>query len=68
LKHFNLDIPIHWVFETIIRLQISQAWLATHFKSKETLENFQHNHRVFEMAVQIVQFACLLQNNEATNQ
>ncbi|CAG7932026.1 unnamed protein product [Penicillium olsonii] len=66
LDHFNLDVPIHWVFATIIRLQLSQAWLAVHFHSREDPQLFQHNDSAFEMAVEIVQFAYLLQTNEAT--
>ncbi|CAG8143197.1 unnamed protein product [Penicillium salamii] len=67
LNHFNLEIPIHWVFATIIRLQLSQAWLAAHFHSGQD-QSFQHNDSVFETAVEIVQFAYLLQTNEATTQ
>lgn len=68
LDHFNLDIPIHWVFATIVRLQLSQAWLAAHFQSGQDPQLLRHDDRVFEVAVEIVQFAFLLQNNEATSQ
>jgi hypothetical protein len=70
LDHFNLDIPIHWVSATIVRLQLSKSWLAAHFQSSTdphgTISS--HDDRVFEMAVEIVQFAYLLQTNEATSQ
>ncbi|KAK9851300.1 Fungal transcriptional regulatory protein [Penicillium brevicompactum] len=68
LDHFNLDIPIHWVFATIVRLQLSQAWLAAHFQSGQNPQILRHDDRVFQMAVEILQFAYLLQTNEATSQ
>jgi hypothetical protein len=68
LNHFDLDIPIQWVFATIIRLQLSQLWLSVHFQSGEGSQDFQHDDRVFEMAVEVLQFAYLLQTNEATAQ
>jgi hypothetical protein len=71
LDHFNLDIPIHWASATIIRLQLSKSWLSAHFKSptaNPSERKSSHGDSVFEMAVEIVQFAYLLQTNEATSQ
>ncbi|KAJ5770702.1 uncharacterized protein N7511_002753 [Penicillium nucicola] len=72
LDHFNLDIPIHWASATIVRLQLSKSWLAVHFMSSPSPNSPgtipSHDDRVFEMAVEIVQFAYLLQTNEATLQ
>lgn len=69
IDYFNLDIPIHWVVATIVRLQLSKAWLATHFQSEESdVKTYRHNDRVFETAVELVQFSYLLQTNEGTSQ
>ncbi|KAJ5359861.1 hypothetical protein N7517_009052 [Penicillium concentricum] len=69
IDHFNLDIPIHWVIATIVRLQLSKAWLATHFQSGDLeVKTFRHDDRVFEIAVELVQFSYLLQTNEGTSQ
>ncbi|KGO67511.1 Transcription factor, fungi [Penicillium italicum] len=69
IDNFNLEIPIHWVTATIVRLQLSKAWLATHFQSEESDEKtFRHDDRVFETAVELVQFSYLLQTNEGTLQ
>lgn len=69
IDHFNLDIPIYWVIATIVRLQLSKAWLATHFQSEESdVETFRHDDRIFETAVELVQFSYLLHTNEGTSQ
>ncbi|CRL19980.1 Fungal transcriptional regulatory protein, N-terminal [Penicillium camemberti] len=69
IDHFNLDIPIHWVIATIVRLQLSKAWLATHFQSEGSdMQTFRHDDRIFETAVELVQFSYLLQTNEGTLQ
>ncbi|OQE41352.1 hypothetical protein PENCOP_c005G01817 [Penicillium coprophilum] len=69
IDHFNLDIPIHWTVATIVRLQLSKAWLATHFQSRDLdVKVFRHDDRVFEVAIELVQFSYLLQTNEGTSQ
>lgn len=70
IAHFNLDIPIQWMVATIIRLQLSKAWLTAHFRSAgdSCEENFRHDDRIFEIAVEFVQFYYLLQTNEGTSQ
>ncbi|KAJ5957881.1 hypothetical protein N7501_012160 [Penicillium viridicatum] len=69
IDHFNLEIPIHWVIATIVRLQLSKAWLATHFQSEESdVQTFRHDDRIFETAVELVQFSYLLHTNEGTSQ
>jgi hypothetical protein len=69
IDHFNLDIPIHWVVATVVRLQLSKAWLATQFQSGDSdVKSFRHDNRVFEIAVELAQFSYLLHTNEGTPQ
>ncbi|KAF3013342.1 hypothetical protein E8E15_001854 [Penicillium rubens] len=69
IDHFNLDIPIHWVVATVVRLQLSKAWLATQFQSGASdVKSFRHDDRVFETALELAQFSYLLHTNEGTPQ
>ncbi|CAG8885723.1 unnamed protein product [Penicillium egyptiacum] len=69
IDHFNLDVPIHWVVATVVRLQLSKAWLATHFQPKDSdVKTFRHDDRVFETAVELARFSYLLHTNEGTMQ
>ncbi|EKV11572.1 C6 transcription factor [Penicillium digitatum PHI26] len=68
IDQFNPNIPIHWVIATIVRLQLSKAWLATRFQSEKSNVNlFRYDDRVFETAFKLVQFSYLLQTNEGTS-
>ncbi|KAL4737568.1 fungal-specific transcription factor domain-containing protein [Aspergillus similis] len=71
LRNFNLDIPIQWLTAVILRLTLSRAWLihrlstsAAHQDTKPTATN----DEIFTMAVEIVNFAVLLEHNETTTQ
>ncbi|KAJ5137205.1 hypothetical protein N7526_003438 [Penicillium atrosanguineum] len=71
LDHFNLGIPIHWVFATIVRLYLSKAWVSEH---KQLPSSGLHGPRseyqssVFRTAVELVEFAYFLQTNDVTTQ
>ncbi|KAL3438622.1 fungal-specific transcription factor domain-containing protein [Aspergillus tetrazonus] len=71
LQTFNLDIPIQWLTAVIVRLTLSKAWLihrlstsAAHQDPSSTATN----NEIFTMAVEIVNFAILMERNETTTQ
>jgi hypothetical protein len=71
LKHFNLGIPIHWVFATIARLYLSRAWISAlkQLGSSDSRESqSEYKESVFRTAVELVEFAYFLQTNEVTTQ
>lgn len=71
LNHFNLRIPIHWVYATIARLHLSKAWVSVHRQlSSSDLHEPQSEDKgsVFRTAVEVVEFAYFLQTNVVTTQ
>lgn len=69
LSHFDLDIPLQWISATIIRLQLSRAWLLVQIPS-EQLPSPDPPRIVtaFETAVESINFSYLLQTNAVTTQ
>ncbi|KAJ5233596.1 uncharacterized protein N7469_005362 [Penicillium citrinum] len=69
LSYYNLDIPLQWISATIIRLQLSRAWLLSRIPSEPLLgSNQPHNDTAFETAVECINFSYLLQTNTVTAQ
>ncbi|KAJ5572933.1 hypothetical protein N7450_009917 [Penicillium hetheringtonii] len=69
LSYYNLDIPLQWISATIIRLQLSRAWLLSRIPSEPLPgSNQPHNDTAFETAVECINFSYLLQTNTVTAQ
>lgn len=71
LDHFALSIPIHWVFATIARLQLSKAWIAMQVQTpradSDATQSVQRDF-AFKTSVEVIEFSYYLQNNELTAQ
>ncbi|PYI00170.1 hypothetical protein BO71DRAFT_446088 [Aspergillus ellipticus CBS 707.79] len=74
LDHFNLEVPIQWVFAMISRLTLSEAWLTIHFHTSsandahEPCSPQKDNDLAFRTAVELVEYTYLLQTNEKASQ
>lgn len=70
LRKFDLDIPIQWMTAVITRLMLSKAWLVHRLDLSVSNQDplVTKNDEIFNMAVEIIKFATLLQNNEVTAQ
>lgn len=70
LRKFDLDVPIQWMTAVIARLMLSKAWLVhrLNFSASNQDPSVTKNDEIFDMAVEILKFATLLQNNEITAQ
>ncbi|KAL4944362.1 hypothetical protein BDV06DRAFT_210363 [Aspergillus oleicola] len=68
LQKFDLDIPVQWVTAVIGRLTLSKAWLVHRLSTSADGDpnSTATSDESFTMAVEILKFAVLLQNNEAT--
>ncbi|KAJ5532155.1 C6 transcription factor [Penicillium frequentans] len=70
LGKLDLDVPIQWMTAVIVRLMLSKAWLVhrMNFSASDQDPSVTKNDEIFDMAVEILKFATLLQNNEITAQ
>ncbi|KAJ6018054.1 C6 transcription factor [Penicillium sp. IBT 35674x] len=70
LRKFDLDIPIEWMTAVIARLMLSKAWLVhrLNLSASDQDPSVAKKDEIFNMAVEILKFATLLQNNEITAQ
>ncbi|KAL4798174.1 fungal-specific transcription factor domain-containing protein [Aspergillus venezuelensis] len=68
LQKFDLDVPVQWVTAVIGRLTLSKAWLVHRLSTPAHGDQTSTatSDESFTMAVEILKFAVLLQNNEAT--
>ncbi|PLB51145.1 hypothetical protein P170DRAFT_161050 [Aspergillus steynii IBT 23096] len=68
LQKFDLRIPIQWVTAVIFRLTLSKASLVNHLSNSAALdqESTATDDEIFILAVEILKFSSLLQNNEIT--
>ncbi|EEA26375.1 hypothetical protein TMatcc_005358 [Talaromyces marneffei ATCC 18224] len=68
LRKLNLDIPIQWITAVIARLMLSTAWLVNRLDAAraDQASNSTTNDEIFDMALEILKFATLLQNNATT--
>lgn len=69
LQHFNLDVPIQWLTAVIVRLSLSKVRVVSLLKNTRVGEvPVAANDEIFDMAVEIVKFANLIEKNEPTAQ
>ncbi|KAJ5725536.1 C6 transcription factor [Penicillium malachiteum] len=69
LQGFDLNIPIQWLTAVIARLSLSKARVVSLLNNQKTKKApVATNDELFQMAVEIVKFANLIQKNEATAQ
>ncbi|KAL4813355.1 fungal-specific transcription factor domain-containing protein [Aspergillus spinulosporus] len=71
LQNFNLDSPIQWLTAVIVRLTLSKAWLIHRLSTSAAHQDPNPaitNDEIFTMAVEIVNFAVLMERNETTTQ
>ncbi|KAJ6084420.1 C6 transcription factor [Penicillium sp. IBT 16267x] len=68
LRKFDLDIPIQWMTAVIARLTLSKAWLVHRLNPSAADQDplVANNDEIFHMAVEILKFVALLQNNETS--
>lgn len=67
LRKFDLNSPIQWMTAVIARLMLSKAWLVNRLNAARADQaSNTKNDEIFHMALEILKFATLLQNNEAT--
>ena len=65
LRKFDLKIPIQWVTAVIFRLTLSKASLVHRLsKAATNKESTATDDEIFNLAVEILKFSSLLQNNE----
>ncbi|KAJ5369768.1 C6 transcription factor [Penicillium cataractarum] len=67
LREFDLNIPIQWLTAVIARLSLSKARVVSLLNNSKPGEvPIATNDEIFQMAVEIVKFANLIQKNEPT--
>ena len=71
LSHCDMNIPLHWVAGTVLRLVLAKMWLIVHhplqredFDSKELSE--ETKDRLFRTSVDIIQWSSILEREAAT--
>ncbi|KAK1139835.1 hypothetical protein N8T08_011161 [Aspergillus melleus] len=65
LQKFDLKIPIQWVTAVIFRLTLSKASLVHRLsKAATNKDSTATDDKIFNLAVEILKFSSLLQNNE----
>lgn len=70
LQYCDVSVPIQWVTATILRLAIARSWLVAHFPRLASdvfppLDSSTRN-QLFRTAVEVTEFACLLETDERT--
>ncbi|GLI80393.1 hypothetical protein PoHVEF18_008747 [Penicillium ochrochloron] len=69
LQQFNLDVPIQWLTAVITRLSLSKVRVISLLKNTRAGEvPVATKDEIFDMAVEIVKFANLIEKNEPTAQ
>ncbi|KAI4140836.1 MAG: hypothetical protein LQ341_003683, partial [Variospora aurantia] len=71
LQHCDMNIPLHWVIGTVLRLVLAKMWLIVHhplqredFDSKELSE--ETKDRLFRTSVDIIQWSSVLEKEPST--
>ena len=70
LKHCDMNIPLHWVAGTVLRLVLAKMWLIVHHPlqredlGKELSE--ETNERLFNTSVEVVEWSHLLETEKST--
>jgi hypothetical protein len=69
LRNFDLDVPIQWLTAVIVRLSLSKVRVVSLLKNTKAGEiPVATKDEIFNMAVEIVKFANLIEKNEPTAQ
>lgn len=69
LREFDLEIPIQWLTAVIARLSLSKARIVNLLGNLSSGElSVTTNDEIFDMAVEIIKFANLIEKNEPTAQ
>lgn len=69
LREFDLEVPIQWLTAVIARLSLSKARVISLLNNSRPGEApIATSDEIFQMAVEIVKFANLIQKNEPTQQ
>ncbi|KAE8155073.1 hypothetical protein BDV25DRAFT_126220 [Aspergillus avenaceus] len=69
LRLCDVSIPIQWITATIIRLAMSRVWLIANIprlSSGEICSGSPEHERLFQTAIEVVEFAYLLEIDERT--
>ncbi|KAF7587653.1 hypothetical protein BBP40_006909 [Aspergillus hancockii] len=69
LRFCDVSVPIQWVTATIIRLAMARLWLVAHLPQMSTGELIPGTpgyERLFQTAIEVVEFAYLLEVDERT--
>ncbi|KAL8961021.1 MAG: hypothetical protein Q9193_002363, partial [Seirophora villosa] len=71
LRHCDMNIPLHWVIGTVLRLVLAKMWLIVHhplqredFDSKELSK--ETKDRLFRTSVDIIQWSSILEREPST--
>ncbi|KAL8942828.1 MAG: hypothetical protein Q9216_001443 [Gyalolechia sp. 2 TL-2023] len=71
LRHCDMNVPVHWVAGTVLRLVLAKMWLIVHhplqredFDSKELSE--ETKDRLFRTSVDIIQWSNVLESEIST--
>lgn len=70
LQYYDVSIPIQWVTAPILRLAIARLWLVAHFPQLTSDDSLPLDsptcNQLFRTAVEVTEFACLLETDERT--
>ncbi|KAL8643227.1 MAG: hypothetical protein Q9226_008415, partial [Calogaya cf. arnoldii] len=73
LRHCDMNVPIHWVAGTVLRLVLAKMWLIVHHPlQREDPENKglseETKDRLFRTSVEVIQWSNLLEMEQSTKQ
>ncbi|KAL8757486.1 MAG: hypothetical protein Q9199_002179 [Rusavskia elegans] len=73
LKHCDMNVPIHWVAGTVVRLVLAKMWLIVHHPlQREDPEtkglSEKTKDRLFRTSVEVIQWSNLLELEQSTKQ
>ncbi|KAL8766142.1 MAG: hypothetical protein Q9209_006982 [Squamulea sp. 1 TL-2023] len=71
LRHCDMNIPIHWVAGTVLRLVLAKMWLIVHHPLQREDEDNKSlseetKDRLFRTSVEVIQWSNLLELEEST--
>ncbi|KAL8951756.1 MAG: hypothetical protein Q9222_002277 [Ikaeria aurantiellina] len=70
LRHCDMNVPLHWVAGTVLRLVLAKMWLIIHHPLQRDPENEELSQetkdRLFRTSVDVIQWAILLEREAST--
>lgn len=69
LRYCDVSVPLQWVTATVVRLVFARLWLVAHFSrwmSKEIALSSSMREQLFLTAIEVVEFAYLLETEDRT--